>query len=124
MIRISTKNELRGVTITIDGQLAGADVDAVEKCCAEAAALGRRVLFFLREVSNIDMRGQQLLTNLASAAMPDRTGRHKPRKVAKYRIGHLMGKCQKLTARRLFDQRKLLKLNMLIMGTALLSSCV
>ena len=66
MIRISTKNEPRRITITIDGQLAGEDVDAVEMCCAEATGLGRRVRFFLREVSNIDRRGLTLLGRLAA----------------------------------------------------------
>ena len=66
MIRISTKNEPRRITITIDGQLAGENVDAVEKCCAEAMGLGRRVRLFLREVSNIDARGLTLLGRLAS----------------------------------------------------------
>jgi len=66
MIRISTKNEPRRITITIDGQLAGEDVDAVEKCCAEASAPGSRVRLFLREVSNIDTRGITLLGRLAA----------------------------------------------------------
>ena len=66
MIRISTKNEPRRITITIDGQLAGEDVDAVERSCAEATGHGRGVRLFLREVSNIDMRGRALLDRLAA----------------------------------------------------------
>jgi ABC-type transporter Mla MlaB component len=66
MIRISTKNEPRRITITIDGQLAGDDVDAVEKCCSEATGLKRQVRLFLREVSNIDTRGLTLLGRLAA----------------------------------------------------------
>ena len=66
MIRISIKNEPRCSTITIDGQLAGDDVDAVENCCEEAATLGRRARLFLRDVSNIDARGITLLRRLAS----------------------------------------------------------
>jgi hypothetical protein len=66
MIRISTKKEPQRTTITIDGQLAGEDVDAVEKCCAEATEPGRRIRLFLREVSNIDTRGLALLSHLAA----------------------------------------------------------
>ena len=66
MIRISTKNEPRRVTITIDGQLAGEDVDAVERSCAEATGQGRGIRLFLREVSNIDLRGRALLDRLAA----------------------------------------------------------
>lgn len=67
MIRISTKNGPRCITITIDGQLAGEDVDAVERSCAEATGHGGRgVRLFLREVSNIDMRGRALLDRLAA----------------------------------------------------------
>ena len=66
MIRISTKNEPRCITITIDGQLAGEDVDAVDRSCAEAAGHGKGVRVFLREVSNIDMRGRALLDRLAA----------------------------------------------------------
>jgi hypothetical protein len=69
MIRISTKNEPRRITITVDGQLAGEDVDAVEKCCAEATRPGRRVRLFLRAVSNIDMRGRELLDRLAAKGL-------------------------------------------------------
>jgi hypothetical protein len=66
MIRISTRNEPRRITISIDGQLAGDDVDAVEKCCAEAAASGRRVRLFLRDVSTMDTGGLALLGRLAA----------------------------------------------------------
>ena len=66
MIRISTKNEPRRITITIDGQLAGEDVDAVERSCDEATGHGRGIRLFLREVSNIDMRGRTLLDRLAA----------------------------------------------------------
>ena|SRR5579871_1434944 len=66
MICISTKNEPRRTTITIDGQLAGEDVDTVYKCCAEATVPGRPVRVFLREVSNIDTRGLALLSRLAA----------------------------------------------------------
>jgi ABC-type transporter Mla MlaB component len=66
MIRISTKNEPRRTTITIDGQLAGEDVDTVAKCCAEATATGKPARLFLREVSNIDTRGLSLLSHLAA----------------------------------------------------------
>jgi ABC-type transporter Mla MlaB component len=66
MIHISTKNEPRRITITVDGQLAGEDVNAVEKSCTEAIAQERRVRLFLREVSNIDARGLTLLHRLAA----------------------------------------------------------
>lgn len=68
MIHISTKNELRRITITVDGQLAGEDVGAVEKSCREAIARERRVRvrLFLRQVSNIDAGGLKLLHRLAA----------------------------------------------------------
>jgi len=69
MIRISTKNGPRRITVTVDGQLAGEDVDAVEKSCAEATKEERRVRLFLREVSNIDTRGITLLHRLAATGV-------------------------------------------------------
>jgi len=69
MIRISTKNEPRRITVTVDGQLAGEDVDAVERSCAEAIAKESRVRLFLREVSNIDTGGLTLLHRLAASGV-------------------------------------------------------
>ena len=65
MIHISTKNEPGRTTITVDGLLAGEDVDAVERSCTEAKTQERQVRLFLREVSNIDTRGLALLHCLA-----------------------------------------------------------
>ena len=66
MIRILTGNEPRAITITIDGQLVGENVDAVERCINEAIAQQRPVRFFLREVSHIDEDGHALLSRVAA----------------------------------------------------------
>jgi len=66
MIRILTANEPHAVMITIDGQLVGAYVDAVETCVNQAIAEQRPVHLFLREVSYIDEDGRKLLSRLAA----------------------------------------------------------
>lgn len=66
MIRISTTNEPRAVRITIDGQLVAENVDAVETCIHQAIEQQRRVLLFLREVSDIDEHGRALLSRAAT----------------------------------------------------------
>jgi len=66
MIRVLTANEPNAVMITIDGQLVGAYVDAVETCVNQAIAEQRPVHLFLRKVSNIDESGRTLLSRLAA----------------------------------------------------------
>jgi hypothetical protein len=66
MIRILTTNERRAVTITIDGQLVGDYVDAVETSVNEAIKERRPVHLYLRDVSPIDEHGRKLLSRLAT----------------------------------------------------------
>jgi len=66
MIRIFTTNDSRGLTITIDGELAGDDVKAVERWCVDAIRGRGSVRLFLREVSRIDEAGRMLLSRLAA----------------------------------------------------------
>ncbi len=66
MFRI-TKAEDRSKTIlTIDGQLSGDSVAAVESCCNQAGSDGRPVQLYLRDVTSVDQAGQKLLGRLAA----------------------------------------------------------
>jgi hypothetical protein len=66
MIRIMKSNHADGITITVDGRLAGDYVDAVEMSVHQAMDQGRPVHLFLRDVSVIDENGHTLLSRLAS----------------------------------------------------------
>lgn len=66
MFRI-TKAEDRSKTIlTIDGQLSGESVAAVETCCTQAGSDGRPVQLYLRDVTSVDQAGQKMLSRLAA----------------------------------------------------------
>ena len=66
MIRIMTATEPKLITITVDGELSGEYVDAVENCVARAIAQRPRIRLFLRDVSSIDERGRALLARLVA----------------------------------------------------------
>jgi hypothetical protein len=66
MIRILTATEPRGITITVDGRLAGEYIETVDTCVKQAVGQGRPVHLFLRDVSNIDEGGRVLLGRLAA----------------------------------------------------------
>jgi hypothetical protein len=66
MIRIQTTNNVRGITIAIDGQLAGEYVEEVETAIRNAIEQHKDVHLFLRDVSNIDETGHSLLSRLAA----------------------------------------------------------
>src|SRR5579859_3036521 len=66
MIRISTTNEPTAITVTVDGQLVGDYVDAVDTSVVQALTEGRAVHLFLRDVSHIDEHGRKLLSRLAT----------------------------------------------------------
>ena len=66
MIRIMTASEPKFITITVDGELSGEYVDAVETCAAQAFAEQKRIRLFLRDVSSIDESGRVLLARLAA----------------------------------------------------------
>ena len=66
MIRILTTNEPTAIMVTVDGQLVGDYVDAVDTSVAQALTQGRAVQLFLRDVSHIDEHGRELLSRLAT----------------------------------------------------------
>jgi hypothetical protein len=66
MIRIVTATEPKGITITVDGRLAGEYIEAVDTCVQQAIGQGRPVHLFLRDVSSIDEGGRMLLGRLAA----------------------------------------------------------
>jgi len=66
MIRIFTTNEPSAIMITVDGELTGDYVDAVETSVQQAMGQPRSIHLFLRDVSNIDCQGRSLLARLAA----------------------------------------------------------
>src|SRR5271165_1787839 len=66
MIRILTTNEPTAIMVTVDGQLVGDYVDAVDTSVVQALTEGRAVHLFLRDVSHIDEHGRKLLSRLAT----------------------------------------------------------
>lgn len=66
MIRILTTDEPSAITISIDGELVGDYVEAVETSIHQAFGQQRPVHLFLRTVSQIDEQGRALLSRLAS----------------------------------------------------------
>lgn len=66
MIRIQTANNPGGITIAIDGQLAGEYVEEVETSIRKAIEQHKDVHLFLRDVSHIDESGHSLLSRLAA----------------------------------------------------------
>lgn len=65
MTRIMTATEPNAVTITVDGQLLGHSVEAVDTRVNQAIGLGRAVRLFLRDITDIDENGRALLSRLA-----------------------------------------------------------
>jgi hypothetical protein len=66
MIRIMTAEEPALTMITIDGELAGDSIQAVETICDQARSNGKPVWLYLRDVSAIGEDGQALLCLLAA----------------------------------------------------------
>jgi hypothetical protein len=66
MIRIMTADDPSLTMITVDGQLAGDSIHAVETICDQARSNGKPICFFLRDVSAIGEDGQALLRRLAA----------------------------------------------------------
>jgi hypothetical protein len=66
MFRISKVDEESRTVMTIEGQLSGDYIEAVETCCDQAISTGRQVDLFLRDVSTIDQRGRALLRRLVA----------------------------------------------------------
>jgi ABC-type transporter Mla MlaB component len=70
MIRIMTATKPKLITITVDGELSGEYVDAVEACATQAIAQRRPTQLYLRDVSTIDEKGRALLARLAAKGVP------------------------------------------------------
>jgi hypothetical protein len=66
MIRIQTANNPGGITIAIDGQLAGEFVGEVDASIQKAIEQHKHAHLFLRDVSYIDETGHALLSRLAA----------------------------------------------------------
>ncbi len=66
MIRIMTADEPALTMLTVDGQLAGDNIQAVETSCDQARSTGKPIWLFLRDVSVIGDDGQALLRRLAT----------------------------------------------------------
>ena len=66
MIRIMTAAEPNLITVTVDGDLSGEYLDAVENCVKQALARPSPTALFLRDVSIIDEKGRALLVRLAA----------------------------------------------------------
>lgn len=69
MIRILTDADPDATTITVDGRLAGENVETLHNCVKDASAQGAPVYLFLRDVSSIDEGGHSLLRRLAAAGV-------------------------------------------------------
>jgi len=66
VVRIMTATEPKLTTSTVDGELSGEYVDAVETCTRQALAQRRPTQLFLRDVSTIDESGRAFLAHLAA----------------------------------------------------------
>jgi hypothetical protein len=66
MIRIMTADQPALTMITVDGQLAGDNLQALETSCEEARSHRKPIWLFLRDVSVIAEDGVALLRRLAA----------------------------------------------------------
>jgi ABC-type transporter Mla MlaB component len=66
MIRVFIANEPSVITLTIDGQLVGEYVEAIETSTQEAIEEKKPVRLILRDVLHIDECGRTLLAHLAA----------------------------------------------------------
>ena len=64
MFRITRADHATNSVLTLEGDLAGDCVEAVERCCCQAITRGVPVNLVLKEVSNIDIPGRALLEKL------------------------------------------------------------
>jgi ABC-type transporter Mla MlaB component len=65
MIRVTKTEEQSRTLITIDGDLSGESVEAVDTCCSQADPNQKPVYLFLRDVTTVDQSGITLLGRLA-----------------------------------------------------------
>jgi hypothetical protein len=65
MFRISKSTEKSLTTLVIDGQLCGDGLATVESCCEEEMLKGKPIHLLLRDLTNIDEAGKELLRRMA-----------------------------------------------------------
>jgi hypothetical protein len=66
MFRVCKAEEPSRTVITIDGNLSGDHVEAVELCCVQAMSEGKPVHLLLRDVQTVDQSGRALLSRMAA----------------------------------------------------------
>jgi hypothetical protein len=66
VIRIMTADEPALTTITVDGELAGDNIQTVETICDQARSNGKPTWLLLRDVTIVGEDGQALLRRLAA----------------------------------------------------------
>jgi hypothetical protein len=66
MFRVCKAEEPSRTIITIDGNLSGDYVGAVELCCVQAMSEGKPVHLLLRDVPTVDQSGRALLSRMAA----------------------------------------------------------
>jgi hypothetical protein len=66
MFRVCKAEEPSRTFITIDGDLSGDHVGAVELCCVQAMSEGKPVHLLLRDVPTVDQSGRALLSRMAA----------------------------------------------------------
>ena len=64
VIRISCHNESAMMRLVLEGKLAGACVDELDKCWQQTSSNGAPLLIDLTSVSYVDERGKQLLKRM------------------------------------------------------------
>jgi len=69
MIRITTHNESAATRLILEGKLAGACVDELNKCWEQAKAAQTELSLDLTSVNFIDDRGKQLLAKMHGAGI-------------------------------------------------------
>lgn len=66
MIRVTKTEEQSRTLLTIDGELSGDCSTVIETCYAQAAANGKPVAIFLRDITSVDLGCQSLLQRLVA----------------------------------------------------------
>jgi hypothetical protein len=69
MFRITKAEQSSCTLLTVEGDLAGDSLAAVDVCCEEAMEGGRPVTLLLKDVFTIDAAGRELLRKLAAAGV-------------------------------------------------------
>ena len=65
MIRVTKTEEQSRTLITVDGQLSGESIAAVDCCCSQAELNSKPIYLYLHDVTTVDQSGIVLLRRLA-----------------------------------------------------------